>query len=119
MPKPVAKLARGAENEVHSKAAVAAQRQSAKAKPVAAAKAAPAPKAVKAKAPSTGTDYAYKVTGKCDRKEGTWTYHMLTIICANKSTDSAKAAHVKSGVYASNKLDFKWAIAKGYISPVA
>ena len=43
--KPVAKLARGAENEVHSKAAVAAQRQSAKAKPVAAAKAAPAPPA--------------------------------------------------------------------------
>jgi hypothetical protein len=121
--KPEAKLARGAEKEVHSKAAAAASR--AANAPAKAAKAEAAPKAAVVKkeerkaeaAKATGkTDFAYKLAAKPDRKDGSWTQHMLLMI--HSATTAAKAAenHAKSGEFADKKLHFSWARDKGYIA---
>jgi len=119
VPKPAAKLAHGVDsrNSPHSAKAVADNRAAAaKGKPAKAPKAPKAAKADKAKQPSRGVDRDYTLGAtKNTAKEGTWRHHMLTVICKHKDTAAAKAAHAKSGKFSSNKLDFNWANAQGYI----
>lgn len=110
LPKKIAKLAQGVDSRTapHSAKAVADQ----KAKPAAKQPA----KAAKAKQPAKGTNRAYKLgTTANEARPDSWRHHLLTMVMSNKDTDSAKAAHVKSGKFSANKLDFNFAVAKGYI----
>lgn len=114
--KPKAQLARGVEarQAPHSAKAVADQPK-ADAKGKKAAKAA-APKAKANKQPSAGANRAYtKGKTAINAKPGSWRHHMLTTMQKAKDTDSAKAAHAKSGNFSANKLDFNWAASQGYI----
>jgi hypothetical protein len=114
-PKPQAKLARGVEGKMteNSRKAVEDQR---KAAPATKAANTAAPKASKNKAPARGVDRDYTV-GKTEVKANpdSWRHHMLTVIRKHTNTAKAKAAHEKSGKFSSNKLDFNWAAAQGYI----
>jgi hypothetical protein len=114
LPKRNAKLAQGVDsrNAPHSAKAVADQ----KVKPAKADKPAKAPKASKAKAPAKGTNRPYKL-GKTanEARPDSWRHHLLTMVMTHGDTDSAKAAHAKSGKFSANKLDFNFAAAKGYI----
>lgn len=81
------------------------------AKPAKPAKAKPAPKAA--------ADRAYtvpKTATAVDAKPGSWRLHMLTMIVSHKSTAAAKAAHVASGKFAGQALDFNWSAKQGYIT---
>jgi hypothetical protein len=113
--KPIARLAKGVDshNSPHSAAAVAAQ----KGKPAATGKGKPrAEKASKAKQPSRGVARKYTLAGRKDEsKPGTFRTYMLSTIMGHKDTESAKAAHAKSGKYPDHKLDFNWAAQQGYI----
>ena len=113
LPKPNAKLAQGVDsrNAPHSAKAVADQ----KVKPAKAAKA-KTPKAAKGKAPAKGTNRPYKL-GKTanEARPDSWRHHLLTMVMTHSDTDSAKAAHAKSGKFSANKLDFNFCAAKGYI----
>lgn len=116
--KPTAKLARGiqAGDAPQSAKAVADQRREAPAPKGKATKPA-APKAAKNKQPSRGVERSYKLGTKANEaKAGTWRHHMLTVMQKHGDTAKAKAAHAKSGKFSSNKLDFNWANAQGYIT---
>ena len=110
--KPQARLARGAEGRMteHSRKAVADQKKVAPKGKTA------APKAAKNKAPSRGAERDYTV-GKTEvtAKPDSWRGYMLTLMRKHGNTAKAKAAHAKSGKFSSNKLDFNWAAAQGYI----
>jgi hypothetical protein len=120
--KPQARLANGIgpKDAPHSAKAVADQKtNNAKAAPAKATGKgkARADKAPKAKAPARGVDRDYTV-GKTAivAKPDTWRGYMLGIMVKHTNTAKAKAAHAKSGKFASNKLDFNWANAQGYIT---
>jgi hypothetical protein len=111
-PKPRAQLAKGvdAHTAPHSAKAVADQPKGGKGTK------ARTEKAAKAKQPSKGSNRAYKLGKRKDESRAdTWRRHMLTMIMKNKDTDSAKAAHAKSGKYPDHKLDFNWANQQDYI----
>lgn len=115
-PKGPAVLAKGAETEVHSRKAAADSRKPAKVeKP-----AKPAKGAKKASKLAAGEPRKYKAGSKKDEsRDGTFRRYMLTTILAHKDTAAANAAHAKSHQFASNKLDFNWSAAQGYIVWVA
>jgi len=117
LPVKPAKLAEGVTSRTAPHSAKAARDASAAAKPAKAAKpAAKAAKAAKAKQPAKGTNRAYKVgTTANEARPDSWRHHLLTMVMTHKDTDSAKAAHAKSGKFSANKLDFNFAAAKGYI----
>jgi hypothetical protein len=52
---------------------------------------------------------------KDESKPDTFRRYMLSTIMKAKDTDSAKAAHAKSGKYPTHKLDFNWTAQQGYI----
>jgi hypothetical protein len=126
-PKPEAKLARGVDGKMteHSRKAVADNRKSNGAAKAEAKAATPAKgkngkartvKADKAKAPAKGTNRSYTLgTRKDESKPDTFRRYMLSTIMKHKDTDSAKAAHAKSGKYPTHKLDFNWSAQQGYI----
>lgn len=122
--KPEAKLAKGLDgkNAPQSAMAAAASRAGAKATDVPATKAT-APKTTgKASATSKlsrkgGAVRTYKATKKEDvSRDGTFRKYMISTIRAHTDTDSAKAAHAKSGQYAKDKLNFNWAEQNGFIA---
>lgn len=119
-PKPQAKLAPGVDshNSPHAAKAVADAKGKAKAaaEPTKGKGKVRVAKADKAKAPARGTNRAYKLgTRKDESKPDTFRRYMLSTIMAHKDTDSAKAAHAKSGKYPTHKLDFNWSAQQGYI----
>lgn len=120
--KPQAQMARGtdARTAPHSAKAVADER-AANSKSKAAAPTenkgkVRTAKAAKGKQPTRGTNRAYVAgTKKDESKPDTFRKYMLTTILKHKDTDSAKAAHAKSGKYPTHKLDFNWSAQQGYI----
>lgn len=117
-PKPQARLAPGVDshNSPHSAKAVADARRGKAAEPTKGKGKARAEKAAKAKQPARGTNRTYKLgTRKDESKPDTFRRYMLSTIMAHKDTDSAKAAHAKSGKYPTHKLDFNWSAQQGYI----
>lgn len=117
--KPQARLANGitGRDAPHSSAALQAQAKERAASKSTKAEKKAAPKAAKNKAPARGADRDY-TRGKTEIKanKDSWRYHMLTMITKHTNTAKAKAAHEKSGKFSSNKLDFNWAAAQGYIT---
>lgn len=66
--------------------------------------------------PPPAADRKYAKGAKAiEAKPGSWREYMLKTIQAYKSTDAAKAAHLKSGQFVGAKLDFGWAGQQGYI----
>lgn len=124
--KPDAKLAKGldSKNAPQSAMAAAARNASAKAAEKAAAPAAKATAAKttgKASAASKlsrkGAVRTYKATKKEDvSREGTFRRYMISTIRAHTDTETAKAAHAKSGQYQKDKLNFNWAEQNGFIA---
>lgn len=121
--KPEAKLARGLDGKdaPQSAMAAAASRATAKADAKAAAPAASA-KTTKASASAklsrkAGAARTYKATKKEDvSRDGTFRKYMISTIRAYTDTETAKAAHAKSGQYAKDKLNFNWAEQNGFIA---
>ena len=48
-------------------------------------------------------------------REGTWTNAMMKYITSSKTTDEAVAKLAKDKEYGDRKLDFNWAVKKGFI----
>lgn len=121
--KPEAKLARGLDGKTAPQSAMAAAASRATGKADAPAAKAPAAKASSAKASAgnklsrKGTQRTYKATKKEDvSRDGTFRKYMISTIRAHTDTETAKAAHAKSGQYAKDKLNFNWAEQNGFIT---